>query len=156
MKNELKKFDTKEFDFPETTFSRHIDNRVFQGIILQCLAGIEGIALVGGNFIDSILGRSGPDSLKGIVAEQDSKTQGVNIKIEVNICYGTVIPQKAEQIQTEVVQAITELTGLHVSSIHVSFKNIIPYEEMKKMALAPPDTHPTASDEFDEEYSDQF
>ncbi len=66
-KNELKKFDTKEFEIPETTFSRDIENKVLQGIILQSLANVEGISLLEGNFIDNILGRSGPESIKGII-----------------------------------------------------------------------------------------
>ncbi|MBA3602513.1 MAG: Asp23/Gls24 family envelope stress response protein [Parachlamydiaceae bacterium] len=135
-RNEPKKIDTKEFEIPETTFSRDIENKVFQGIILQCLSNIEYISLLEGNFIDNILGRSGPESIKGISAEQDSKRQSVDIKIEVNICYGIPIPDKAEEIQVKVSEEITKLTGLHVSSVHVIFKNVIPFEQMKK-ALAP-------------------
>ena len=50
--NHLKKIDTKEFELPETVFVRDIDSRVFQSIALQCLAKIEGIALLEGSFID--------------------------------------------------------------------------------------------------------
>jgi uncharacterized alkaline shock family protein YloU len=158
-RSETKKIDTKEFEIPETTFSRDIDNRVFQGIILQCLSDIENISLVEGNFIDSILGRSGPESIKGITAEQDSKNQSINIKIEVNICYGTSIPEKAEEIQAKVAEELTRLTGLHVSSIHVIFKNVIPYEQLKK-ALAPRITgmpaHSVPDAQSSDEYNDEF
>lgn len=158
-RNEPKKIDTKEFEIPETTFSRDIENKVFQGIILQCLADIEGISLLEGNFIDNILGRSGPESIKGISAEQDSKRQSVDIKLEVNICYGIPIPQKAEEIQVKVSEEITRLTGLHVSSVHVIFKNVIPYEQMKKSLAplsggsavpTPPEAH--NSDEYNDEF----
>jgi uncharacterized alkaline shock family protein YloU len=158
-KNEPKRIDTKEFEIPETTFSRDIDNKVFQGIILQCLSDIENISLVEGSFIDSVLGRSGPESIKGITAEQDNKHQSIDIKIEVNICYGTPIPEKAEEIQAKVAEEVTHLTGLHVGSIHVIFKNVIPHDQLKK-ALAsrtagtPAPLPPEA--QSGDDYSDEF
>lgn len=121
----LKKVDTKEFELPETTYIRDIDTKVFQGIILQCLAHIEGIELVEGNFIDNIFGRSATEISNGIHSEQDSQSQSVNIKIEVNIHYGVPIPEKAEEIQTKVVEEITRLTGLRVASVHLVFRNLI-------------------------------
>jgi uncharacterized alkaline shock family protein YloU len=155
-KSEASKFDTKEFEIPETTFSCDIDNRVFQGIILQCLANTEGISLIEGNFIDNILGRSGPESIKGIVVEQDNKTQTIDIKVEVNICYGNSIPAKAEEIQTRIAEEITRLTGLHLSGIHVIFRNVVPYEQMKK-ALAPRTPVPTPPEaQSSDDYNDEF
>lgn len=124
-KSGVKKVDTKEFELPETTFIRDIDTRVFQGIILQCLSQIEGISPVEGNFIDSILGRSSTEVSNGIHSEQDSSSQSVSIKIEVNIYYGISIPEKSEEIQSKVVEEITRLTGLRVSSVHIVFRNLI-------------------------------
>lgn len=155
--NEARSIDTKEFEIPETLFSRDIENKVFQGIILHTLASIDGISLVGGNFIDNILGRSGLEGIKGIVAEQDSKSSSVNIKIEVNICYGNSIPDKAEEIQTRVAEEITHLTGLHVASIHTVFKNVIPCEQMNKPSLAPAASScGNLPREITETYNDEF
>src|SRR5215207_54179 len=81
-KGDVRAIDTKELELPETLFSRDIENKVFQGIILHTLASIDGISLVEGNFIDNILGRSSPEGIKGITAEQDSKNSSVHIKIE--------------------------------------------------------------------------
>ena len=53
-KNNNKKVDTQEFELPETVFSRDIDNRVFQTIVLQSLSKVEGISLVEGNLIGNI------------------------------------------------------------------------------------------------------
>src|ERR1700730_3507039 len=100
-KNEKFKFDSKEFEVPETVFIRDIENKVFQSIVLQCLAQIEGINLVEGNFIDHLLGRSS-EGVKGIYAEQDDKNQSVKVKVEVNVVFGLSIPQKAEEIQTKI------------------------------------------------------
>lgn len=156
IKVDSKKVDTKEFEIPETVFSRDIENRVFQGIVLQCLSEIEGITLVEGNFIDNILGRGGLEGIKGINAEQDNHSHSVSLKLEVNICYGTSIPEKAEEIQTKVADEITRLTGLHVSVIHVVFKNIVPYDPTKKMFGNLGATGVPPVQNIEEDYNDEF
>lgn len=156
-KVDKKKVDTKEFELPETAFIRDIEDKVFQSIVLQCLAQIEGISLVEGNFIDHLLGRSS-EGVKGIHAEQDDKNQSVNIKVEVNIFFGTSIPDKAEEIQTKIADEIVKLTGLHVSSVHVVFKNVISVEHAHKLGqpnLSGNPSHHIASN-VEEEYSDEF
>lgn len=127
-----KRIDTKEFELPETHFVRDVENKVFQGIVLQCLSKIDGIALVEGNFIDNIFSRSTLEGIKGIAVEQDNKNSSVGIKIDVNICYGFSIPEKADEIQTLCSEEITKLTGLHVAFVHVVFKSIVLPEHMKK------------------------
>lgn len=126
------KIDTKELEYAETVFIRDIENRVFQSIVIHCLSKISGIALLEGNFIDAWFGRKGSDAAKGIHAEQDANKQTVKIKVELNICYGFPIPEKAEEIQTKISHEITRLTGLHVDSVHVVFKNVIAEEQENK------------------------
>jgi uncharacterized alkaline shock family protein YloU len=158
-KVDIKKVDTKEFDLPETIFIRDIENRVFQGIVLECLSHVEGISLVEGNFIDSILGRGVAEGTKGIVAEQDNKNHSVSIKVEVNICYGISIPEKAEEIQSTIAEEVTKLTGLHVSFVHVVFKNIIPLEQSKRLAAqtaAALGTPIILGSNPEEDYNDEF
>ncbi|MBI5346206.1 MAG: Asp23/Gls24 family envelope stress response protein [Chlamydiae bacterium] len=125
MYDKFKQIDTKELNLPDTIYSRDIEGKVFQGIICQCLAKIEGVVLVGGTFIDSLLGRDSPERVSGIYIEQDPKTHAVSVKLEVNIKYGVAIPDKAEEIQNKIVEEISRFTGLHVSSVHVIFKNVV-------------------------------
>jgi len=124
------KVDTKEFEFPETVFSRDIETRVIQIIILQCLGKIEGVGLIGGTLIDTLLGRE-IERIKGISVEQDSKNHLVKVRVEINVLYGIMIPDKAEEIQTKIVQEIVRLTGLHVATVHVVIKGLIS-EEIQK------------------------
>lgn len=158
-KVDIQKIDTKEFELPETLFVRDIENRVFQGIVFQCLSRIDGIALIEGNFIDNIFGRAAVDNLKGITIEQDNKNHSVGVKIEVNICYGYSIPEKAEEIQTLCAEEITKLTGLHVSYVHVVIKNVVSAEQLRKglsivdQPVSPPAVH---GSNIEEEYSDEF
>jgi uncharacterized alkaline shock family protein YloU len=124
------KLDTKEFELPETEYIRDIDNRVFQGIILQTLAKIQDISILEGNILDHILRRS--EGVKGIHTEQDPKTCSISAKVEVAIAYGVSIPAKAEEIQTKVVQELVRMTGLRVSHVHVVFKELIPADQAKR------------------------
>ena len=116
---------SQEFELLETEYVRDIDNRVFQRIALQCLNKIEGISLAEGKFIKSILSK--------ISAVQDNENHSVNIKVEVNICYGESIPQKSEEIQTKITEAISQTTGLHVSRVHVVVKNMISPEKQHQL-----------------------
>lgn len=118
------KVNSDELELPETVYIRDIEDRVFQMIVLQCLAKIPGISLVEGNFIDHLLGRGGMERLKGVVVEQNDKTRSVSIRVEVNVCYDVSIPEKSDEIQKRVTEEITRLTGLHVARVHVVFKGV--------------------------------
>jgi uncharacterized alkaline shock family protein YloU len=124
MYEKFKNMDSREIELPETVFIRDIESRVFQGIVLQCLAKIDGIALIEGNLLDSLLGRE-LERVKGIQVEQDLEKQTVDVRVEINIHYGTSIPEKAEEIQNKLVEEISQWTGLHVGSVHVIFKELI-------------------------------
>lgn len=130
--------DTKEFELPETVFVRDIENRVFQAIVLQCLAKIKDIGLVEGNLIDNIFGRSRVEGVKGIYAEQDSKSHSVKIRVEVNVAYGVTLPAKADEIQEKLSEEITRLTGLHVACVHVVFKNLISPAQLEMASAVKP------------------
>lgn len=124
MNGKFTQVDTKEIELPETVYVRDIETRVFQTIALQTLSQIEGVSMVEGTLIDSFLGRDGPDRVKGIYVEQDQKKSSVKLRLEINVDYGISLPEKAEEIQSQIATEVSRLTGLHVSSIHVVFKNL--------------------------------
>ncbi|MDF2577723.1 MAG: hypothetical protein K0S74_1207 [Chlamydiales bacterium] len=160
---ETHKLDPKEFELPDTVVVRDIEDRVFQSIVLQCLARIEGISLVEGNFIDQIrfLGRGQTERVHGIIVEQESRTRSVNIKVEVNIYYGVEIPSKSDEIQTKIIEEITHLTGLHVACVHVIFKNLVLSDLDKKIIESQTSTQSKPlpaliGKDVYEDYSDEF
>lgn len=124
MDNPLKQIDTKELELPETVFIRDVESKVFQSIVVQCLSQIDGVETLEGGLFDSLLG-AGLDGVKGIHVDQDQKNHSVNVRIEINVAYGICIPDKAEEIQNKILQDISRLTGLHVGTVHVIFKNLI-------------------------------
>ncbi|MEG0036723.1 MAG: Asp23/Gls24 family envelope stress response protein [Victivallaceae bacterium] len=117
------KLDAKELEFPETVFSRDIETKVIQIIILHCLAKIEGVSLIGGTLMDTLFGRD-VERVKGIYVEQDSKNHLVKVKVEVNVDYGIAIPEKTEEIQGKIVEEVSQYTGLHVATVHVIVKGL--------------------------------
>ena len=133
MEDQFKDLDTKELKFADTTFVRDIETRVFQSIVINCLAEMEGVALLEGTLLDNLLGREGNERIKGIHVEQDSKNHSVSIKVEVNIAHGISIPEKAEEMQSKIAAEVCELTGLHVSLVHVVFKALIPEESLNRI-----------------------
>ncbi|MDN3506912.1 MAG: Asp23/Gls24 family envelope stress response protein [Simkaniaceae bacterium] len=150
--NEKFQIDTKEIDLPDTLFVRDIETRVFQTIALQTLSTIEGVSMLEGGLIDSFLGRDGTDSVKGIYVDQDQKNKAVKIKLEINIAYGISLPEKAEEIQGKIAQEISRLTGLHVSCVHVIFRNLVlPHE---KQLEGPPEEAPIVEEVA--QYSEDF
>jgi uncharacterized alkaline shock family protein YloU len=150
-----KKVDTKEFDIPETLFVRDIENQVFQGIVLQTLAKISGVSLLEDNFIETLLGKNPvAQSYKGILAEQDAKSNTIRIRIDLNVQYGVSIPEKAEEIQSKVAEEITKLTGLHVSQVHLVFKNIV--TETAKPLSREIEARARKALASEEDYNDEF
>ncbi|HEU64549.1 MAG: hypothetical protein KR126chlam4_01152 [Candidatus Anoxychlamydiales bacterium] len=125
MNDNFKEMDTKEIQLPETTFSRDIETKVFQSIVFKALNKIEGIHLVSKGLIDSLLGRDAQESFSAIHIEQDQKQHSVSVKLEVNIKFGIAIPEKSDEIQSKIIEDISKYTGLHVSSVHVIFKNLL-------------------------------
>ena len=136
MYDQLKGMDSREIELPETTFIRDIETRVFQGIVLKALSKIQGIGLLEGNLIDSLLGRD-IGSVKGIFVEQDQKKQSVDVRVEINVVYGVSIPEKADEIQVKIAEEISRYTSLHVASVHVIFKDLVPPQAAPAADAAP-------------------
>jgi uncharacterized alkaline shock family protein YloU len=124
MHDPLKQIDTKELVLPETVFIRDVETKVFQSIVVQSLKDIQGVETLEGNLFDNLLGDS-LDGIKGIHVDQDQKNHSINVRLEINVAYGIVIPEKAEEIQNKILQDVSHLTGLHVGTVHVIFKNLI-------------------------------
>lgn len=135
MHDQFKEIDPKELQLPDTVFVRDIESRVFQAIVIKCLADIEGVALLEGNLFDNLLGREGNERIKGIHVEQDQKNHSVSIKVEINVAHGISIPEKAEEIQTKITTEVSRLTGLHVACVHVIFKSLIPEIPLEEVEM---------------------
>jgi uncharacterized alkaline shock family protein YloU len=151
---EFHPIDPKEFDLPETVFSRDVENKVFQGIITETLSHIRGISPVGDSLFDQVIGRS--EKMKGIYAEQDASTNSLKVKLELSVHYGINIPQKAEEIQNAVSKDLTTMTGLHVAEVHIVFKNLHVEEPQEKYLGTTPSFQEVTGTTIQEEFEDDF
>lgn len=149
---EDRRIDPREFELPETVYSRDIEDQVLHGLIVRTLSEIPSIGLMEGSFLDNLIGR--PSRVKGITTEQDPSSQSVKVRIEVKVQFGISIPQKAEEIQSSVVGAITSMTGLRVAEVHVVFKELLPEENapQPKTPLSPESVDRTVEEEFENEF----
>jgi len=127
MKDTPAMLDTREIELPKTMCSHDIETRVIQIIILNKLHHIQGVSLLEGNLIDTLLGRE-VERVKGLAVEQDSKHHALKVKVEINMQYGVLIPAKVQEVQNALVEEITRLTGLHVASVHVVVKGLVTAE----------------------------
>lgn len=120
----------KDPELPETIFSSDIEDKVYQGIVVNTLSSIQGIHLIEGSFFQALIGKT--DKVKGIHIEQEPLQHSVKIQIEVNVQFGVSLPEKAEEIQVKVAQEVTKMTSVHVAEVHVMFRDLIPEEVMKE------------------------
>ncbi len=132
-----RRLESNELEFAETVYIRDIENKVFQSLVLRTISSIEGVAFIEGGLIDNLLSMGNLDGIKGIFVEQDSNKNSVSVRVELNIGYGISIPVKAQEIQSNITKEITKYSGLHVSSVHVIFKNILSDKEMEKLRINP-------------------
>lgn len=153
-KEEFRPIDPKEFELPETVFSRDIENKVFQGIIAETLSHISGISPIGDSLLDQVIGRS--EKMKGIFAEQDAENSSLKIRLELSVHYGINIPQKAEEIQNAIVKDVTAMTGLHVSEVHIVFKELHVETPKEKYLGSPPSFQEVTGTAIQEEFEDDF
>lgn len=155
---ETGKLYTSEIDFAETVYIRDIENRVFQSLVLKAVGSIDGVAFVEGGLIDQLLKLGKLDGVKGIVVEQDNEKQSVSVRVELNIGYGLPIPEKAQEVQSKITEEITRFTGLHVSSVHVIFKDILSDQEMQRLKVDPDllQIHAPLKGNIEHEYTDEF
>ena len=144
--------DPQEFELPETTFSRDINNKVFHGIIEKVISRISGVSLQGETLLDHVIGRT--EKYRGITTIQEPASKSIKVKIELSVKYGTNIPQKAEEVHSAITEELTKMTGLHVSEIHVVFKDLIK-DDLPGQLTPPtsfPDVMPTYQDEFENDF----
>ena len=103
--------------------SVQIHNNVIAAIARLAAVKVPGVADMSTGIVDDIAGIIRKKSSdRGIrVAFEDS---GVVIELHVILEYGVRIPNVAWQLQTEVRQAVEQMTGKHVKSVQVVVQGV--------------------------------
>ena len=84
---------------------------------------VSGVVEMSGSFADGIAGLIGKASSdRGIRVEVDP--QGVSIDLNIVVEYGIKIPPVAWQVQSDVRQAVEEMTGKRVKAVNVIIQGV--------------------------------
>jgi len=117
--------------------SVQIHNNVIATIARLAAIKVPGVYEMSGGIVDDLAGmirkKSGD---RGIRVDFDDS--GVVIQIHVILEYGIRIPHVAWQLQTEVRQAVEQMTGKHVKAVQVIVQGVkLPAEGEKSEAQEP-------------------
>ena len=85
---------------------------------------VDGVASMGGNITNELVGKRGRKSLsKGVKVEV---LEGVvSVRLALNIKYGYSIPDTSQKVQEKVKAAIENMTGLEVADVNVSIADVV-------------------------------
>lgn len=103
--------------------SVQIHNNVIATIARLAAVKVPGVSEMSGGIVDDLAGiiRKKPSDRGIRVTFEDS---GVVIEIHVILDYGVRIPNVAWQLQTEVRQAVEQMTGKHVKAVQVVVQGV--------------------------------
>ena len=84
---------------------------------------VEGVASMGGNITNELVGKLGMKNLsKGV--KVDVTEEHVSVDLSLNIRYGYNIPAVSEQVQEKVSTAIENMTGLTVLDVNIKIAGV--------------------------------
>ncbi|MCB1069997.1 MAG: Asp23/Gls24 family envelope stress response protein [Verrucomicrobia bacterium] len=103
--------------------SVHIHNNVIATIAHQAAVKVPGVVEMTGSLVDGLAGMIGKKTAdRGIRVEFEDNE--VLLELHVILEYGVRIPHVAWQLQTDVKEAVEQMTGKHVRSIQVIVQGI--------------------------------
>lgn len=103
--------------------SVHIHNNVIATIAHQAAVKVPGVVEMTGSLVDGLAGMIGKKtSDRGIRVEFEDNE--VLLELHVVLEYGVRIPHVAWQLQTDVKEAVEQMTGKHVRSVQVIVQGI--------------------------------
>ena len=84
---------------------------------------VDGVASMGGNITNELVGKLGMKSLsKGVKVEVTEEHVSVNMAL--NLKYGYSIPDVCEKVQEKVKSAIENMTGLTVLDVNIKIAGV--------------------------------
>lgn len=109
--------------------SVQIHNNVIATIARLAAVKVPGVYEMSGGIVDDLAGmirkKSGDRGIR-----VDFEDSGVVIQLNVILEYGVKIPNVAWQLQTEVRQAVEQMTGKHVKAVQVIVQGVkLPVED---------------------------
>lgn len=95
-----------------------IHDNVLASLVSRAVLGVEGVSrLAGSAIMDNLAGMVGSHSRAIEIIKEDGDK--IKILVKVNICFDTVIPKVAMEIQRQVIEQVENAAGLTVSAVDV-------------------------------------
>lgn len=95
-----------------------IHDNVLAALVSRAVLGVKGVSrLAGSAIIDNLAGMVGSHSRAiEIIKENEDK---IRITVKVNICFGTVIPKVAVEVQRQIIEQLEKASGISVAAVDV-------------------------------------
>ena len=105
-----------------------IHDNVLASLVGRAVMSVNGVSrLAGSAIIDNLAGIVGSHSRAiEIIKEGDDRIKFI---VKVNICFGTVIPRVATEIQRQVIEQVEKATSISVASVDVIVQQLDDPEE---------------------------
>ena len=95
-----------------------IHDNVLASLVSRAVLGVEGVSrLAGSAIMDNLAGMVGSHSRAIEIIKDDGDR--IKILVKVNICFDTVIPKVAMEVQRQVIEQVENAAGLTVSAVDV-------------------------------------
>ncbi len=120
-----------EDDAIEGEDSLTFSNGVIEKIVALAVREVPGVlGMKGGwaNMVQEAFGAKSPT--KGVTVEV-APDNGVRVNISILIEYGTYAPQVFEDVKKAVVESVSGMTGLDISSVNLRIEDILTPEEIE-------------------------
>jgi uncharacterized alkaline shock family protein YloU len=104
--------------------SVRIHNNVIAAIAHEAAARVPGVVELSGTLVDELadmIGKKGRDRGIRVAVEAENS---IVVELTVILEFGVNIPEVCGQLQTEVRQAIEEMTGKNLQAVNVSVQSI--------------------------------
>jgi uncharacterized alkaline shock family protein YloU len=120
-----------------------IGDEVIAEIAARAAAKVEGVFVVGSSFRLSEILSGKESSRKGVSVRTDETTGHVDVDVDINVAYGTVIYDAAHKLQLLIKEEVEALTGsLFVDKVNVRIKRVVVQEEEEPSPVSPDKAFP--------------
>ncbi|NQU42883.1 Asp23/Gls24 family envelope stress response protein [bacterium] len=117
-----------------------IGEDVISAIAARAATKVQGIQVVGSSFrLSEFLGGK-ESSRRGVSVRVDEETGHVEIDLEVNIMYGTIVYESCHRLQIVIKDEVEALTGsLNVDKVNVRVRNVVSHADLEESKPVRPD-----------------
>lgn len=102
-----------------------VHESVLASIVRKATLSVEGVArLSGSSFVDNIAEMVGSKSMFDRSISIEMGESSVQVEVRVIVEYGVFVPDVAKNLQAEIIEEVTKITGMDVTKVNVIIMDI--------------------------------